>query len=546
MIKKKKLATLLALGLATSILFTGCGSSNDTDTTTTSSSDSTSSTANDDGSTTEKELIEIDWYIAETWFSPAYESLASQLIEEQTGIKINFITPIGDANEQTNLFIASNSLPDLVTMGWWNSQVQEISIPEYSYSYNELMEMAPELGDQLEQSVLDWYKSDDGYTYAYPCYSVSDSDFEAGLISNRTFLVRKDIYEAIGSPDMRTQEGFLQALEDAKAMFPEALNGDPLIPFGTTEFTTTGNAGLEDTLLEFLAVPREVDGNVYPVVNGFPDDDYISWLKTFREAHERGLISVDIFIDDRTLIEEKIQQGRYFALLYQAKDAMSPLAQLYANNPDSIYIAVDGPANSNLDSPQLAVPGYSGWEVTFVSKNTEHAERIAELLAWGFDDERGQIALYLGQEGVTYDVIDGKEVIKAEVDELKNNDFSAFKEQYNTYYEYWMFGKTSSLMNWEPDPVVPFDQYEEWGEGKAAFYGVYDNIAPPADSDEAEIGTKVNIKWGEILPKLIQADSDATFDTLWGELEAYKESVNYDLYLDYIRERVVLNKAKMQ
>ncbi len=28
------------------------------------------------------------------------------------------------------------------------------------------------------------------------------------IISNQTFLVRKDIYEAIGSPDMTTPEGF--------------------------------------------------------------------------------------------------------------------------------------------------------------------------------------------------------------------------------------------------------------------------------------------------------------------------------------------------
>ncbi|MFI3201267.1 MAG: ABC transporter substrate-binding protein [Eubacteriales bacterium] len=534
--KKRNLVTLAALGLVTSLLFTGCGSSND----------SGGGTTSGDGSSSGEEIIEIDWYVAETWFSPGEESLASQLIEEETGIRINFITPIGDASEQTNLFIASNSLPDIVTMGWWNSQVQEISIPEYSYSYNELIEMVPELADNLEDSVFDWYKSDDGYTYSYPCNSVSEADIEAGLLSNRTFLVRKDIYEAIGSPDMRTQEGFLQALQDAKDMFPEALNGDPLIPFGTTEFSTTGNTGFEDVLLEFLAIPREIDGVFYPTNNGNPDEDYISWLKTFRKANEMGLMSVDLFIDDRTLIEEKIQQGRYFALLYQAQDAMSPLTQLYANNPDSVYIAVDGPSNSNLDTHQLGVPGYAGWEVTFVSKNTKYPERIAELLAWGHDDERGQLALYLGKEGVTYDVIDGEKVIKEEIDDLKNSDMSAFKEQYNIYNEYWMFAKTSSILEWAPDAVAPFDQYAEWGEGKVAFYGLYDNTAPPGDSDEAEIGTKVGIKWGEILPKLIQAGSDEEFDALWAELEAYKENVDYDQYLDYVRERIELNKEKMQ
>ncbi|MFI3174066.1 MAG: extracellular solute-binding protein [Bacillota bacterium] len=533
--KKRKLAGLLALTMATTMAFAGCGGSSSGGTgevTTTASGE-------------EVEIIELDWYVAETWFTDTDENLVKQLIEDELGIRLNFITPIGDANEKTNTLIASNTLPDLVTMGWWNGQVQDLSSPDYSYSYEELIEMYPDLENQLDMDVFNWYQAEDGLTYCYPCNSVSEADIEAGLISNRTFLVRKDIYEAIGSPDMRTHEGFLQALADAKEAFPTALNGDPLIPFGMTEFTTTGNTGLEDMLLEFLAVPREVDGEFYPVINGFPDEDYISWLKTFRQAHENGLISTDVFIDDRTLIEEKIQQGRYFALMYQAQDAMNPLTQLYQNSPDSTYIAVDGPSNANLDTHALAVPGYSGWEVTFVSKNTDHPERIAEFLAWGHDDLRGQIALYLGEEGVTYDVVDGENIIKAEIDELKNEDMSTFKELYNTYNEYWMFAKTANIEAWAPDPSAPFDQYAEWGEGKSAFYGIYDNSAPPADSVEAEIGTKVNIKWGELLPKMIQSGSDAEFDAIWQELESYKESVDYDSYLGYVRARIDENKAKM-
>ncbi len=535
--KKTRMIGLVALALTSIIALTGCGSSSS------GGGGTGEMTTNAQGE--EVEIIELDWYVAESWFSDTKENLVKQIVEEELGIRLNFITPIGDPSEKTNTLIASNTLPDLVTMGWWNGQVQDLSDPTYSYSYEELIEMCPELEGQLDMDVFNWYKSDDGFTYAYPCNSVSEADIEAGLLSNRTFLVRKDIYEAIGSPDMRTQEGFLQALEDARNAFPTALNGDPLIPLGMTEFTTTGNTGLEDMLLEFLAIEREVDGLFYPVINGFPDEEYKSWLKTFRQAHEDGLITTDVFIDDRTLIEEKIQQGRYFALMYQAQDAMNPLTQLYQNNPDSIYIAVDGPSNSDLDPHALAVPGYSGWEVTFVSKNAEYPERIAEFLAWGHNDAEGQIAMYLGKEGVTYDVINGENVIKQEVADLKSEDITAFKEKYNTYNEYWMFAKTANIQEWAPDATAPFDQYEEWGAGKSAFYGIYDNSAPPADSVEAEIGTKVNIKWGELLPKLIQAGSDEEFDAIWEELEAYKENVDYDSYLSYVRARIDENKQKM-
>ena len=58
--------------------------------------------------------------------------------------------------------------------------------------------------------------------------------------SNQTFLVRKDMYEAIGKPDMRTPEGFLKALKMAKEKYP-SVNGQPLIPLGLNEFTNAGN-----------------------------------------------------------------------------------------------------------------------------------------------------------------------------------------------------------------------------------------------------------------------------------------------------------------
>lgn len=542
--KFSKFGKLTGFLLVVVMLISGCGSD------TSSKKEGTDKDSSDvkvgEEQSEELEQIKVDWYVNESWFSSPDGNLVHELILEQTGIDINFIAPVGDAAEKLNAMIASDTLPDLVTMGWYESAVQQISREEYVYSYNELLEHAPGLMDVLDKNVFNWYKSDDGNTYCYPCNSVAPADIEAGLVSNRTFLVRKDIYEAIGSPDMRTPEGFIQALEDAKEAFPEALNGQPIIPFGTTPFDTTGNTGLEDVLLEFLAVPREIDGVFYPVDKGNPSEEYITWLKTFRLANEKGLLSTDIFIDDRTQIEEKIQQGRYFAMLYQAQDAMNPLGQLYQNEPDSIYIAVDGPSNSNLDQHKLGVPGYSGWEVTFVTKNAKNPERLAKLLEWGHTDDEGQVALFLGKEGVTYDMVDGEPVIKEEVKKLKNDDMGEFKNQYNTYNEYWMFAKTKNLIKWEPAPIAPFDQYNEWGEGKSAFYGEYDNVEPPADSDEAEIGVKIQNKWGEVLPQLLKAESDGDFDEIWANFEQYKADNNYDQYLEYIRGSLAENLEKLK
>ena len=556
---KKAVSLIMLLAFAVTMLV-GCGTSNSTNpdqssapaassavsTEASASAEPAASAAGDEpGWKKDTSPIKLDWYINETWFSNPDGNLSHELIKEQTGIDINFIVPVGDAKQKLNTMIASNSLPDMVTLGWYEQQVPQLETDDYVYALSDLADKYdPGFWKVAAPDIVNWYKDKNGKLYAYPCNGNTPADtVKYNVISNRSFLVRKDIYEGIGSPDMRTPEGFLNALKAAKDKYPKVDNGLPLVPFGVAPFNSTGDTALEDMLMEFLAVPREQNGQFFDIKCGNPNTDYINWLKTFRKANENGMIPTDVYVDDRTKIEEKLQQGRYFALLYQWKDAMTPLGQLYANKPNEIYISVDGPANSKLDAPKLSVSGYSGWEVTMITKNCKNPERAIKFMTYGMSED-GQKTVYLGKEGVTYDMVDGKPVIKPEVNKLKNSDMATFKKQFNTFGEIWMFN--SSMMNiWEPDPGMPFTQYREWASGKGAHYGVYDNIRPAADSDEGDILAKAENKWGEILPKLIMAKTDTNFDKIWKDYDDYKTSINYQKALDYQRQKVAENKAKV-
>lgn len=555
--KRTKIAKLSCLTLVLTMAVTvlaGCGSetANSSDTTkatdtaiSTTASESSTAAAEEPGWKKDTSPMKLDWYINETWFANPDGNLAHELIKEQTGIDINFIVPVGNAGQKLNTMIASNSLPDMVTLGWYEQQVPQLSTDTYTYPLNQLADKYdPYFWKVAAPDIVNWYKDKDGNLFGYPCNGNTPEDNEKyNVLTNRSFLVRKDIYEAIGKPDMRTPEGFLSALKAAKEKFPKVDNGQPLIPFAAREYISTGNTSYEDILLDFLAVPREIDGKFYDVKCGNPSPEYTRWLKTFRKAHEMGMMSTDVFVDDRTKIEEKIQQGRYFALLYQWKDAMTPLGQLYTNKPEQIYISVDGPANGNQDPPKLSTSGYSGWELTMITKNCKNPERAIKFMTWGMSDD-GQKALYLGKEGVTYDMVDNKPVIKPEINKMKNSDMATFKQKYNTFGEIWMFN--SSMMNiWEPDPGQPFNQYREWAKGKSEHYGVYENIRPVADSDEGEILAKAENKWGEILPKLFMAKTDEEFDKIWKDYEDYKTSIGYQKALDYQRAKVAENKAKI-
>jgi len=212
------------------------------------------------------EEITLDWYVNYSWFAtPWGENLVSKTITEETGVNINFITPIGNETEKLNALIASDTLPDIITIGWWEPQVNEVVTNDMVYPLNELADAYdPYFWEVSDPAAVNWYTQEDGNIYAYPNSSVTPQDVEENemLSSNETFLVRGDIYEAIGSPDMTTPEGFAAAVKMAAEQFPE-VEGGALIPVGAHVFDNEGNVSFDKYLMNFLAIPWEKDGVYY-------------------------------------------------------------------------------------------------------------------------------------------------------------------------------------------------------------------------------------------------------------------------------------------
>ncbi|RKP46780.1 extracellular solute-binding protein [Cohnella endophytica] len=494
---------------------------------------SASPSADEPGWKADTSPITFDWYLNFAWFPNKWGvDPTSQYVTKKTGVNINFIVPAGNENEKLNALIASNQLPDFITLGWWEDNVKKMV-------EGGLVESLTDLADQYDPyffkvadpAKLSWYAQPDGKTYVYPNASSSPKDFQTygtQFTSNQTFAVRKDIYEAIGKPDMRTPEGFLNALKLAKEKFPE-VNGQPLIPIGFHEFGDSGNYSFVDMsqdssyLSSFLALPREKDGKLYDRTT---DPEFVKWLKVFRQANQDGLIAKDVFVDKRAQMEEKIAQGRYFAMLYQRTDFAAQQNVLFANDPNSVYIAVEGPANANMDAPTLAGPAISGWTVTLISKKVKDKERAIKFLSYLISEE-GQKDLYLGEKGVSYDTIDGKDQFLPEAKTLMDTDRSAFDKKYGSSYTFWMLMDTNMNLQWAPPAVEPFKQLEDWTKGKTKSYSEFDLLNPPATSKEGINLTKISNEWGKVLPKLLLSKSDADFDQILSDFVAKRDKMGY-------------------
>jgi putative aldouronate transport system substrate-binding protein len=332
--KKPKLKNLLMLMIATVlVLTTACSSGGNKNAnkeeSTGAPAEAVKLTQDDKGWEVDKSPITFDWYINFSWFPNKWGvDATSKYITEKTGVNVNFIVPAGNEAEKMNTMIASGSLPDFITLGWYEEAVKKMIEGDLVLPLNELADQYdPYFYKVTDPAKLSWYKQEDGNVYGYPNSSSSPKDYEKfgdNITSTQTFLVRKDMYEALGSPDMRTPEGFLKALEAAKEKYPD-VNGQPLIPLGMYDFNDTGNASLQHYIQNFLAIPYDKDGQLY---DRNTDPEYVKWLKTMRQANENGLLAKDIFIDKRPQMEEKIAQGRYFAMLYSRSDLARSTSRL--------------------------------------------------------------------------------------------------------------------------------------------------------------------------------------------------------------------------
>lgn len=491
----------------------------------------------------EQDPVTLDWYINYSWFTTGWgDNMVSRKITEDTGVSVNFQTPMGNQEEKINALISSDSLPDIITLGWWEPQLNEMIRKGMVYALNDLADAYdPYFYEVTNPTVVDWYSNAQGDIYGYPCSSYTPQDVEnhSNIASNQTFLVRKDIYEAIGSPDMTTQEGFKKAVRKAVEMFPE-VNGKPLIPIGAHAFDESGCVSFDKYLMNFLAVPYEKDGKLY---DRYTDPEYLSWLKFFRHMGEEGYLSSDIFVDQRTQMDEKIAEGRYFCMLYQRTDIEDQEKNLYANNPDSIYIAVDGPKNSNGDDYVLPTNSIAGWTVTLISKNCKNPDRAIAFLDYLISEE-GQKITSLGIEGTMYEMVDGKAVLNEDVAQLLATDRKSYDEIYGADNAYWMLQNNVMQLDWMPPKEYPFNQLEEWTYPYRQYKGEYDVIFQN-NSAVYVADSNINKLWSETLPRLLLAKSDQEFDKLMDAFVQARQSLGYEQVMIAKQKQVEDNKKRL-
>lgn len=487
--------------------------------------------------------VDLTWFVGASWYGRTWgESLNSKYISEKTGVNVKIEVPSGEANEQITLMMTSGKLPDLISMGSWETAVKKLWEGDHVYALNELADQYdPYFYKVAGDGTLKWYKQENGNTYGIPNDSYSPNLMhETGMTAaNQTFLVRKDLYEEMGSPDLTTPEGFLGALQLLKDQYSQ-YKGQPMSPF-----FAQGNVpyGMTEYLQNLLAVPHEEGGKVY---DRLADPDYVNWLKTFRTAYERGLINVDFLVDSDTQVEEKTNNARYFMMVreWTGMTAVNPMLAA-SDNPDSYYVAVDGPQNSKGDAAKLFPGNMDGWMVTMISKSCENPERAIRFLTY-LASEEGQKDLFLGQEGETWETVDGKPQLKANMKQLLESDIEKLEKEVGIMDTYWMMRNPVIVNQWRPEKAPVIKQMEDFANAQADIDGgIYKGLDPLGDSDVAVAWARISQNWEEVLPELITAKDEAAFDKIFENFLSRRDSYGFQQVVEFRQAELDARKTKM-
>lgn len=485
-----------------------------------------------------KEDNKLVWYVNADWWNTEFgKDVVTKKIKEDLDIDIEFIT--GD-DTKLNTYFAGGDMPDIITVFDSNSSVAR-KAESWALPLQDLADKYdPYFYEVAREDTLNWYRLSDGKTYGYPDYSNTKEDFESGEVFARdAFIIRKDVYEGIGKPDMTTPENFVKAMNSIKEKYPD------LIPFGFNDFAKDGssNGSMDQVVQDMLGVPyTDKDGNYY---DRNLDEDYLAWIKAFRQAHEDGNVSDDSFTDDGDRFKEKLKTGKYATIMIGSFVNQGIMLQEFAaKEPNAQYIAVDGIQSTQGNEPTLSQAGISGWMVNYITKQAKDPAKAIQVFTYLLSDH-GEMLTNYGIEGETYETLaDGKVAYTEEARDIQKNDPEKWQKEYRVG-EFIQFGHDRFKALSDDSYVEAVRQLQEWGDGKLEPQFATENIGPDAGTQEARALSAIQTNWSTTLVGMLRAKSEAEVDTLLEDYKDFQKQNNIDDINTVRNEKIKENKEKL-
>ncbi|QYR22646.1 ABC transporter substrate-binding protein [Paenibacillus sp. sptzw28] len=386
--------------------------------------------------------------------------------------------------------------------------------------------------------------------------------------ANMTFgpWLRWDLYQQLGSPEIKTLEDYLPVVKKMQELSPKSDSGKPTYGFSLWS-DWDGVMALNPKVMAQFYGYNDGDGfNDAELMmtkadeakwQGLLDEDsyYMRGLKFFFEANKMGLLDPDSLTQKFPDVTNKYSDGQIlFAQLPWLTDGYNTEKHVNAGKGFAFVPFAEEKMSSAGFSP------YGGTWYWSIGAKTKYPERVMQFMNWMFSPE-GVQETHIGPKGLLWDIVDGKPTLtefgykavsnsvdmpaeyggglfKDGVNQMNNRtvNLSMINPETGEPYDYSMW---TSYLNNNPNPVT-----KSWRDAMDALtvkdYVVKNNkvaVQPPYFSDKAKTQEPSDIKQkkaevGKVIKeyswKMMFAKNDNEFASLKEAMVSKAKGLGYD------------------
>lgn len=477
--------------------------------------------------------ISFDWYVnlnAKFTKWDGYDYFRD--ITKITGVKPNVTFPTGTPSEKLNLMLATGELPDMITLEQTDPTVEKLIKEGLVYSHDELIEKyAPEFKKEIPPDVYKFIRSDvDGKLYGLPSYYYND------IMGAYAYMVRQDIYEKLGSPDMSTPDNLAKALKLFKEKYP-TMEGQPSIPMA---FAIPGEDQLTTNVLEGSFGIRQYytddKGNVFSKYKNPMYGEYVKYMnRLFRE----GLIDKEMFIKKNEQLQKDyatrvfMVPGRYWdtttATISLRKQFGEEQTYFDAMEPMKAVPAIDYPAENRM-----------GWTITLITKKAKNPEALIKFIRYMWNSD-GNLLMNYGKEGVDYKLEGNNSILRT----LPKEKVVEYQTQTGILQlSFFKYNWLKEVLPDTPEMKKQLKMRALIDKTAKDWTTITYKMDPDPTSPEGVIATRIKEMAKTAMPRIILADSEEKALSTFNEMISNMEKAGMKQLETYYTNRYKKNVEK--
>lgn len=347
------------------------------------------------------------YYNYDYWtIRPWGEDETSKYWQEQFNIAIDQSKPDADADAKLNLMVSSGDLPDVILMerGPVHKRLCELGV---FVDLAPLQAVNPSFDQDILASTQDLLKIND------VLYSIPHWARKGPTGGNNMWLYDQRLYEAAGSPELKTLEDLYNYAKYVKDNIPTTEEGMTTIAFAGGNNNDAYDV-LTSAFYRSFGGPNKaanftarIDGKIQLVLR---DPVFKSAVMELNKWYREGLMLDTQFSDTNDQMIEKFVSGRTALIYYDhSQDSVNRFRQILTNTyPDDTFERVLDPVYppaAGVEKTYADAKETIGWNVHGITTSAEQPQRIFDLLSYMLT-KQGSIEMMYGPQGDWWEEMD--------------------------------------------------------------------------------------------------------------------------------------------